>query len=142
MHVHAQQLCTALDVPVHHHAVYRIVGSDACVRVSLPWHAERGAPTQQSHGNRWARLPELALARCLDAQRPPPSPARRRQYSNWYSSPTLLPGSFSGVVPWVVAVPLPTRVSSFRCLERSTSTSTWLKPVVLSFALTKTRLET
>src|SRR5579883_1958320 len=54
----------------------------------------------------------------------------------------LLPGSFSGVVPCAVAVPLPRRVCSFRYWLRSMFTCTWLVPFVVWVAATYTLFET
>ena len=42
----------------------------------------------------------------------------------------LLPGSFSGVVPWTDAVPFPNRVCNVRCLVNSMSAPSWLAPAV------------
>jgi hypothetical protein len=48
------------------------------------------------------------------------------QYGICHARPMLLPGSFSGVTPCAVAVPLPRRVTSLRYWFRSTLTCIWL----------------
>src|SRR6185437_4645600 len=72
----------------------------------------------------------------------PRRPRRAPQYGICQASPMLLPGSFSGVVPCAVAVPLPRRVCSFRYSLRSTSTWTWLVPLVVCVAARYTLFET
>src|SRR6185437_2600019 len=72
----------------------------------------------------------------------PRRPRRAPQYGICQAIPMLLPGSFSGVVPCAVAVPLPRRVCSFRFSVRSTFTCTWLVPFVVCVAATYTLFET
>ena len=73
------------------------------------------------------------------------SRARRRRVNSVFPlvrRPTSCPGSFSGVVPCAWPYRCPPASAASDVWSRSTSTASWLVPVVLSLTATNTRLET